>query len=85
VVFIFVDEEFAQKLSNLDFVDKKPLSPVDDLIEVFPDAPARKHLHIVVQPPPTGECQLFVARGAQRSSIYHQTALADVAFVLSHR
>ena len=31
------------------------LSPVDTLSEVFSDAPSRKHLHIIVQPPVLGE------------------------------
>jgi hypothetical protein len=51
-----VDRELKQKLSNFD-LDEQSLSLLDDLIEVFSDSPARKHLHIIVRPPPSGECQ----------------------------
>jgi len=42
-------------LGKLEFVDEESLSPVDGLLEVFPKSPVRKHLHIVVKAPPTGE------------------------------
>jgi hypothetical protein len=53
------NQELAQRLCNLRLVDEQSLSPSDDLIEIFSDSPARKHLHIIVRPPLTGECLSF--------------------------
>ena len=49
-VSIPVDRGLQESLANLDLTDETSLSPVDDLLEVFPDLPPRKHLHIIVKP-----------------------------------
>jgi hypothetical protein len=45
-----VDHHLQQRLSTLEFNEETSLSSVDDLVDVFTDAPARKHLNIVVKP-----------------------------------
>ena len=57
-VSIPVDDSLEDTLPNL--VDDESLSPVEALSEVFPAPPIRKHLHIVVKPPPVGEFQCVV-------------------------
>jgi hypothetical protein len=50
-----VNESLKENLGKL--VDEESLSPVDGLSDVFPESLVRKHLHIVVRAPPTGECE----------------------------
>ena len=45
-----VGHRLQQNLANEDLTDESSLSSVDDLVDVFPDQPPRKHLHIVVKP-----------------------------------
>jgi hypothetical protein len=50
----------TNKLSKLDpyfdyKIDGTELSPYDDIQEVFPDAPAYKHIHIIVELPEVGQ------------------------------
>ena len=52
-VSIPVDDSLGDNLRNL--VDEQSLSPVEALSEVFTSSPDRKHLHIIVKPPPVGE------------------------------
>jgi Crinkler effector protein N-terminal domain len=47
------DVSLEETMRNFD--GGESLSPVEALSEVFPSTPARKHLHIVVKPPPVGE------------------------------
>lgn len=50
-----VDESLNENLNDLDLGAITPLPPLDELSEVFSDLLARKHLHILVQPPPNSE------------------------------
>jgi Crinkler effector protein N-terminal domain len=54
-VSIAVDDSLNENLHDLDLGGEKPLPPLDELSEVFSDSLARKHLHILVQPPLTSE------------------------------
>jgi hypothetical protein len=56
-VSIPANTNFIQNVSNLDLSNKDLLMAMDELSEVFQDPPAQKHVHIVVQPLPTGELQ----------------------------
>ncbi|KAG2039316.1 hypothetical protein BDR03DRAFT_259861 [Suillus americanus] len=38
---------------NLALDPTKSLSPVDEMVEIFPNAPPRKRLHIIIQYPPS--------------------------------
>ncbi|KAG2047686.1 hypothetical protein BDR06DRAFT_1013629 [Suillus hirtellus] len=44
-----VDKMIEHNLNNFTLDPMKSLSPVDEIIEIFPDAPPRKYLHIIVQ------------------------------------
>ena len=44
-----VDPSFTVKLSELDIVDRQPLSPVAELSEVFSGCLSHNYLHIVGQ------------------------------------
>jgi hypothetical protein len=54
-VCVAVDGSLNENLSDLDLRSEQPLRPLDELSEVFLDRLARKHLHILVQRPPTRE------------------------------
>jgi hypothetical protein len=60
-----VDRHLKERLAGLDLADESQLSSVDDLLDVFPDLPAQKHLHIIVKLLPVGEhpraCLLFIS------------------------
>jgi hypothetical protein len=43
-----VDRDLQKRLASLDLADESQLSSVDDLLEIFPELPPRKHLHIIV-------------------------------------
>ena len=45
-----------QDITIADIFGKEPLRPAEDLSKVFPDPPDKRHLHIVVRLPDTGEC-----------------------------
>ncbi|KAG1891723.1 uncharacterized protein F5891DRAFT_1197488 [Suillus fuscotomentosus] len=47
-----VDETIKDKLNNLTLDPTKSLSPVDEIVEIFPDAPPCKYLHLIIQCPP---------------------------------
>ncbi|KAG1893517.1 uncharacterized protein F5891DRAFT_985860 [Suillus fuscotomentosus] len=47
-----INEMIEQNLNNLTLDPMKSLSPVDEMVEIFPDAPPRKYLHIIIQCPP---------------------------------
>ncbi|KAG2056542.1 hypothetical protein BDR06DRAFT_879707 [Suillus hirtellus] len=47
-----IDEMIEHNLNNLTLDPMKSLSPVDEMVEIFPDAPLRKYLHIIIQCPP---------------------------------
>ncbi|KAG1895096.1 uncharacterized protein F5891DRAFT_984546 [Suillus fuscotomentosus] len=47
-----IDEMIEHNLNNLTLDPTKSLSPVDEMVEIFPDAPPRKYLHIIIQCPP---------------------------------
>ncbi|KAG1893776.1 uncharacterized protein F5891DRAFT_962503 [Suillus fuscotomentosus] len=47
-----IDEMIEHNLNNLTLDPTKSLSPVDEIVEIFPNAPPRKYLHIIVQCPP---------------------------------
>jgi hypothetical protein len=49
-VSIPVNRGWQQSLSTIEFNDNTSLSSVDDLVDVFSNAPPRKNLHIVVKP-----------------------------------
>ncbi|KAG2119013.1 uncharacterized protein F5147DRAFT_832823 [Suillus discolor] len=50
-VDLLVDDTLERNhLDELELDHKKPLSPVDEMFEVFDSPPQHKHLHIVVQP-----------------------------------
>lgn len=52
-----VDNALESILPSLELDEMKSLSPVDEMLEVFGNAPQRKHLHIVIQGPPAdGSC-----------------------------
>ncbi|KAG1907469.1 uncharacterized protein F5891DRAFT_1169607 [Suillus fuscotomentosus] len=60
-----VDDTLGRNhLDELELDHKTPLSPVDEIFEVFDSPPQHKHLHIVVQPLPAG-----VSRKASHLSI----------------
>ncbi|KAG2052597.1 hypothetical protein BDR06DRAFT_972977 [Suillus hirtellus] len=44
-----IDEMIEHNLNNLTLDPMKSLPPVDEIIEIFPDTPLRKYLHIIVQ------------------------------------
>ncbi|KAI9445411.1 hypothetical protein H4582DRAFT_920285 [Lactarius indigo] len=46
------DDSPKLKLSELDLVDENPLSPMVKLWKVFLEPPIKRHVHIVVKPPP---------------------------------
>jgi hypothetical protein len=52
--------DFDAKLGHIqdpkDIAGAEQLQPLDDLSDVFQDPPARKHVHIIVQPPTASEC-----------------------------
>jgi hypothetical protein len=63
-VSIVVDDGFKENVSRVELKDEEELSPVDALSDVFLEAPARKHLHVIVScPPPNSECEYFVGSG----------------------
>ncbi|KAG1843677.1 hypothetical protein F4604DRAFT_251848 [Suillus subluteus] len=47
-----VDNALKRTLESLELNEMDSLSPVDEMLEVFGNAPQRKHLHIVIQGPP---------------------------------
>ncbi|KAG2058084.1 hypothetical protein BDR06DRAFT_1033846 [Suillus hirtellus] len=47
-----INEMIEQNLNNLTLDPMKSLSPVDEMVEIFPDAPPCKYLHIIIQCPP---------------------------------
>ncbi|KAG2053973.1 hypothetical protein BDR06DRAFT_1008163 [Suillus hirtellus] len=47
-----IDEMIQQNLNNLTLDPMKSLSPVDEIIEIFPDTPPCKYLHMIIQCPP---------------------------------
>jgi hypothetical protein len=49
-VSIPVGRRLRYTLANVDLTDETSLSSVDDLVDVFSDAPPHKDLHIVVKP-----------------------------------
>ena len=54
-VSIPLNESFKNNLSKLDLVEKRPLLPEQELVEIFTGPPpAKKHVHIVVKAPPIG-------------------------------
>jgi len=55
-VSILVDENLRESLSKLELVDKGSLQPVQELSEIFTGTPVKKHVHIVIKAPPSGEC-----------------------------
>jgi Crinkler effector protein N-terminal domain len=48
-VSVPANRRLQQALSSVPLTDETSLSAVDDLFEVFSDAPCHKHLHIVVK------------------------------------
>ncbi|KAG2057287.1 hypothetical protein BDR06DRAFT_969482 [Suillus hirtellus] len=44
-----IDEMIEHNLNNLTLDPTKSLSPVDEMVEIFPDAPPSKYLHIIIQ------------------------------------
>jgi hypothetical protein len=44
-----VDHNLRECLTDLDLADDSELSSVDDLLNVFPDSPTHKHVHIVAK------------------------------------
>ncbi|KAG2045763.1 hypothetical protein BDR06DRAFT_1015318 [Suillus hirtellus] len=44
-----INEMIEQNLNNLTLDPMKSLSPVDEMVEIFPDAPLHKYLHIIIQ------------------------------------
>jgi Crinkler effector protein N-terminal domain len=54
------DRSLKENISKLKFDDEQSLSPMKELLEVFSESPARKHLHIVVRAPPAGELDNFL-------------------------
>jgi Crinkler effector protein N-terminal domain len=58
-VSIPVDKSLRVNLQKLDFADQIPLEPVDGLLEIFPDAPHKKHLHIFIRSPEKREYKMF--------------------------
>jgi hypothetical protein len=46
-VSIPVDRDLQGHLAHLGLTNKSQLSSVDDLLDVFPDLPIHKHLHIM--------------------------------------
>jgi hypothetical protein len=69
-VLIPIDRDLGAKLNAIMPLKHDPdngvvnLWPVDELSEVFPDLPAPKHLHIIVQLPTAGECEYYIKRFA---------------------
>lgn len=47
-----VDRHLQPHLANVDVTDEISLSSVDDLVDMFSDTPARKHIHIVIKSRP---------------------------------
>ncbi|KIJ63839.1 hypothetical protein HYDPIDRAFT_29189, partial [Hydnomerulius pinastri MD-312] len=45
------DEGLEETLKGLTFDHEKPLHPLHTLSEVFPDAPLKRHIHIVIEAP----------------------------------
>ena len=45
-----------EKLSDDDFANVQPLSPIDRLSTVFSSVAKERHLHIIVKPPTIGKC-----------------------------
>ena len=54
-VSVPVDEKFQASLGRLSLVEEESLLPVEDLSNIFPDLPVKRHLHLVVQRPPAEE------------------------------
>ncbi|KAI9461315.1 hypothetical protein BJY52DRAFT_1117175 [Lactarius psammicola] len=49
------DDSLELKLSRLNLVDEDSLSPTQELSEVYSNPPIRKHVHVIVKPPPARE------------------------------
>jgi len=54
-VSIAVDSSFKERIETSNFVDEESLKPIEELSDIFPELPSRKHVHIVVKPPFDGE------------------------------
>jgi hypothetical protein len=54
-VSIPADSLVKQDPRTLDLIEDQSLSPLEELSEVFSASLPRKHIHIVVRVPPTGE------------------------------
>jgi len=50
-VSIPVDENFRESSSKHDF-ERRLLGPARELVEIFTEPPAKKHVHIVIKVPP---------------------------------
>jgi len=54
-VSIVINKDLKSKVDKRLFLDDEPLSEADPLSDIFPQEPAPRTLHIVIQAPPAGE------------------------------
>jgi hypothetical protein len=62
-----VDDMIDDNLNSLKLDEMEPLSPLDEILEVFDNAPQHKHLHIVIQGPPAGKLPVDIILTRQMS------------------
>ncbi|KAG1837969.1 hypothetical protein DFJ58DRAFT_846251 [Suillus subalutaceus] len=62
-----VDDVLKRTLESLELNEMESISPVDEVLEVFDNAPQHKHLHIVIQCPPAGELPVDITLTQQMS------------------
>jgi hypothetical protein len=65
-VSIPVDKSPEESFSRHEFVEKRALEPVQELVEIFMELPAKMHVHIVVKAPSIGECLWLVVSMYER-------------------
>ncbi|KAG2053980.1 hypothetical protein BDR06DRAFT_1008168 [Suillus hirtellus] len=56
-----INKMIEHNLNNLTLDPMKSLSPVDEIVEIFPDAPLCKYLHMIIQCLPASELSFNIA------------------------
>ncbi|KAG2100178.1 uncharacterized protein F5147DRAFT_813356 [Suillus discolor] len=64
-----VNETIEHNLNNLTLDPMKSLSPVDEMVKIFPNAPPHKYLHIIIQYPPAVDVEWTKTIGDLRNVI----------------
>src|SRR5262245_7562986 len=68
-VSIAINQSLTNEVVKCKITDQSPLSEADPLLDVFPQKPAERSLHIVIRVPPGVYAKLFTCHGINMTKL----------------